>query len=91
MKRLLFDQTLVCIVLKDAQNLIRKIKQTLPEDHGLRKHLSDIVTEGGDVQYSLDGDGFVDVLWVQTPSMRQEVAKNRTFLFQADTTFGTNR
>ena len=91
MKRLLFDQTLVCIVLKDAQNLIRKIKQTLPEDHGLRKHLSDIVTEGGDVQYSLDGDGFVDVLWVQTPSMRQEVAKNRPFLFQADTTFGTNR
>ena len=75
----------------DAQNLIRKIRRTLPEDHGLRQHLADMVTEGGEVQYSIDKDGLVDVLWLQTPLMREEIAKTRPFLFQADSTFGTNR
>ena len=77
---------------KDAQNIIRKIRQTLPDSTDIKEYLSNILVEGGDVQYALDKDsGEVDVLYVQTKLMRDEVAHSRPYLWQADTTFNTNK
>ena len=76
---------------QDAQNLLCKVKRTLPEDHCLRQHFSDMVMEGGEVQFWIGEDGLIDVLWMQTPFMRREVSKTRPHIFQADCTFGTNR
>ena len=59
---------------------------------GLLEQLGDIPTKGGDVQYALSPvTGEVDVLYVQTCTMRQEVEHSRPYLWQADTTFNTNR
>ena len=77
---------------KDAQNIIRKVRQTLPDSKNMKEHLTNILVEGGDVQYSLDEDsGEVNVLYVQTKLMRDEVAHSRPYLWQADTTFNTNK
>ena len=66
---------------KDAQNIIRKIRQTLPDSTDIKEYLSNILVEGGDVQYALDKDsGEVDVLYVQTKLMRDEVAHSRPYL-----------
>ena len=57
----------------------------MPESLGLIEQLGDIISEGGDVQYALDQDtGQVDALYIQTCTMRQEVARSRPYLWQAD-------
>ena len=54
------------------------------------KVLNQKVESGGNVM--IDKDKFtkeVDVLWVQTKSMRDKVAENKPHVFETDTRFGT--
>ena len=57
----------------------------------LEKYLADIQTDGGDVKWSKNVKGQVEVLWIQTRSMAQDVARTRPYVWQTDTTFSTNR
>ena len=57
----------------------------------LEKYLTDIQVDGGDVKWSKNQAGEITVLWVQTRSMAQDVATTKPWVWQTDTTFGTNR
>ena len=74
---------------KDINNLIRKFGNLDDEDTCLEKDLQSYITEGGDVQYRKDEDGYIDVLWIQTAFMREAVTSCRPRTFEVDTTFGT--
>ena len=46
---------------------VRFARHSLRTMESDRYGMADMVTEGGEVHYSIDGDGLVDVLWLQTP------------------------
>ena len=74
---------------KDINNLIRKIGLESEEGSCLEKDLESYITEGGDVQYRKDEDGYIDVLWIQTGYMKEAVTATKPRTFEVDTTFGT--
>lgn len=77
---------------KDTQNLINKIKSTIKDGDVLEKHLAEIQVNGGEVKWSKDlQSGLIDCLWIQTHTMKSDVARSRPNTWQQDTTFGTNR
>ena len=53
--------------------------------------MTDVQTDGGNVKRSKNSRGEVQVLWVQTRSMAQDAACTKPYVWQTDTTFGTNR
>ena len=57
----------------------------------LEKYLADIQSEGGDIKWHKNQRGEVVVLWVQTRSMDQDVSVTKPYVWQTDTTAGTNR
>ena len=57
----------------------------------LDKYLTDVQTEGGNVKWKKDRSGQVTVLWIQNRSMAMDVATTKPWVWQTDTTFGTNR
>ena len=57
----------------------------------LEKYLADVQLEGGKVNWSKNKAGKVTVLWVQTRTMCQDVDRSKPWVWQTDTTFGTNR
>ena len=73
---------------KDINNLLRKFGNS-EEDTCLEKDLQTYITEGGDVQYRKDEDGYIDVLWIQTGYMKEAVTASQPRTFEVDTTFGT--
>ena len=76
---------------KDIQNAMVKLKRAIADGGVLEKYLTDVQTDGGNVKRSKNSRGEVQVLWVQTRSMAQDVACTKPYVWQTDTTFGTNR
>ena len=68
-----------------------KIRKTLADGGSLEKYLMDIQTEGGSVKWSKAESGEITVLWIQTKAMVEDVHRTKPWLWQTDTTFGTNR
>ena len=60
---------------KDAQNLIDKLKRQADDGGILEEHLRNLLTDGGDCKWSKDSEtGLVNVLWVQSKSMKTSVS-----------------
>jgi len=57
----------------------------------LEKYLLSIVQEGGNVKWSKNETGEVDVSWIQTRTMVEDLNKTKPWLWQTDTTFSTNK
>ena len=76
---------------KDIYNQVMKIKKGTADGDLLEKYLTDIELEGGTVKWSKSDTGEIVVLWIQTKSMVEDVHKTKPWLWQTDTTFGTNR
>ena len=75
---------------KDVQNLMYKLKRSMADGGVLEKYLADIQSEGWDIKLHKNQRGEVLVLWVQTRSMVQDVSVTKPYVWQTDTTFGTN-
>jgi hypothetical protein len=76
---------------KDIYNQVMKLKKKVADGGVLEKYLMNIQQEGGTVNWSKSESGEIVVLWIQTKSMAQDVQKTKPWLWQTDTTFGTNR
>lgn len=76
---------------KDIYNNIMSCKKKVGDGGVLEKYLTDIQLEGGKVYWKKSDEGEVMVLWIQTKSMVIDVEKTKPFVWQTDTTFGTNR
>ena len=76
---------------KDIHNQVMKIKKKMADGGSLEKYLLDVTVKGGNVNWSKSDEGEVSVLFVQTQTMVEDVQKTRPWLWQCDTTFGTNR
>ena len=77
--------------VNDIGNIIAKLKKSAPDKDTLEDDLNEIVKQGGDVKLTKDPQtGFVDVIWLQTKSMIEQVAREKPLVFQQDTTFSTN-
>ena len=85
------DKTEKVYKAKDIQNAMMKLKRAIADGGMLEKYLADIQTDEGDVKWSKNLKGEVEVLWIQTRSMAQDVARTRPYVWQTDTTFSTNR
>ena len=68
-----------------------KLKRAIADGGVLEKYLTDVQTDGGNVKWSKNSRGEVQVLWVQTRSMAQDVACTKPYDWQTHTTFVTNR
>ena len=73
---------------QDVRNLIKKINANEMDNPKAEDILGKIKDAGGRVAYTKNGDGFVDVLWIQTADMVDMLNKEKPRLFQNDTTFG---
>ena len=76
---------------KDIQNAMVKLKRAMADGGVLEKYLTDVQTDGGNVKWSKNPRGEVQVLWLQTRAMAKYVASTKPYVWQTDTTFGTNR
>ena len=76
---------------KDIQNMMYKLKRSIADGGVLEKYLADILADGGDVKWNKNQSGEITVLWVQTRSMAQDVCATKPYVWETDTTFGTNR
>ena len=76
---------------KDIYNHLAKFKKSMMDGDVLEKYLARVETEGGTVKWKKSSDDKVVVLWIQTYSMKKDIARSKPWLFQTDTTFGTNR
>jgi hypothetical protein len=68
-----------------------KLNRSIADGGVLEKCLTDIQADGGDVKWNKNQAGEVTVLWVQKRSMSQDVSVTKPYVWQTDTTFGTNR
>ena len=76
---------------RDVVNLINKLKKNAPDGDVLDKDLEEIRDEGGEVKWNIDKDsGFMDVLFILTKAMKEQVLRVKPTVFQCDTTFNTN-
>ena len=76
---------------KDIYNQVIKIKKRIADGGCLEKYFTEIELEGGTVKWKKSDAGDVVVLWIQTKSMDEDLNKTKPWLWQTDTTFGTNR
>ena len=77
---------------KDVTNIISRLKQKVDDGGILEEHLREIVQEKGEVLWHKNRDtGYVEVLYIQTASMRSDIERTRPYIWQCDTTFSTNK
>ena len=77
---------------KDTQNINSLIKGQDTCDETIEKCLEDIRDESGDVHYKKkEKSNYVDIFWVQTHDMREQLKKMKPKVFECDATFGTQK
>ena len=78
---------------KDVYNVVMKMKKAMLDGGALEQYLLKITQEGGTVNWTKSdgGEGEVEVLFIQTKMMKQDLQQTKPWLFQTDTTFKTNR
>jgi hypothetical protein len=76
---------------KDIYNRVMQQKRTVCDGGLLEKHLIGIQQEGGTVNWTKADSGEILVLYIQTKAMKEDIQKTKPFVWQMDTTFGTNR
>ena len=75
---------------QDVRNLIARIKDTEENETSVDESLGQIRDGGGEVRYKKEeGSDNVDVLWVQTKDMKDQLKQTKPLVFECDTTFGT--
>ena len=75
---------------QDVRNLITKIKQHEDNPSTVEEALGEIRDGGGEVRYKKEKkNDNVDVLWVQTKDMKNQLSRTKPQVFECDTTFGT--
>ena len=75
---------------QDVRNIITKIKASEEVVCTVEESLGSIKDEGGDVRYKKqENTDNVEVLWVQTKDMKNQLSRSAPRLFECDTTFGT--
>ena len=75
---------------QDVRNVISNIKRSEEVVITAEESLEDIINSGGDVRYKKQaGCDNVDVLWIQTKDMRDQLKKCSPLVFECDTNFGT--
>ena len=73
---------------QDVRNVISNIKRSEEVVITAEESLEDIINSGGDVRYKKQaGSHDVDVLWIQTKDMRDQLKKCSPLVFECDTTF----
>ena len=76
---------------KDVYNAVKKMRKTMLDGGALEQYLLNITQEGGTVNWTKSDGGEVEVLFIQTKTMKRDLQQTKPWLFQTDTTFKTNR
>lgn len=75
---------------KDIVNLVQKFKNNISTKVDLEEDLAEIIKEGGNVRWSKDKDsGYINVLFIQTCTIKVTLADTKPTVIQCDTTFNT--
>ena len=75
---------------QDVRNIVSRIKENEKDEETIEEILADVRLSGGEVKYKKkDGTNDVNVLFIQTLSMKKKLIRNKPQLFESDTTFGT--
>ena len=75
---------------QDVRNLTTRLKNTEENKTSVEESLGQIRDSGGEVRYKKEVDSNnVDVLWVQTKDMKDQLKQTKPLVFECDTTFGT--
>ena len=76
----------------NLQHTGHRLKQKVDDGGILEENLREIVQDNGEVNWHKNPDsGYVEVLFIQTSSMRSDIDRTRPYIWQCDTTFKTNR
>jgi hypothetical protein len=73
---------------QDVRNLTARIKDTEENKTSVEESLGQIRDGGGEVRYKKEEiSDNVDVLWVQTKGMKDQLKQTKPLVFECDTTF----